>query len=277
MSDEGKIDKFNFKNLTKNKNPYRNYALIGPTQSGKTTVIKTILYYLSPLIRYVVIVSASAQMDNEYKGMIPDIYTYENYSEDVISNILDDQMTLKKKIEDHICPENVKKMVVIIFDDIIGTESKWKKNELMDKIMTAGRHFYISFIISVQNPIFVPAKMRENMGYTIATSINTEKRMKTFYEQFVKNCRYDTFLKIYKTIMKEKYNLIVLDNATGGNTDKLNKYLFYGRAIAPNKFPKGIRIGIRRVWELNSKYFDPNHLYKKSKKKGGEIEITLAK
>lgn len=215
---ESKINKFNFEKLTNDR--CRNIAIIGPTQSGKTTVIKTILSHLSSVMRYAVVFST-----DKYTGS--NVYAYEKYSEDRVKAVCDDQIKIRNDKTDHE-KRGISSMVAIVLDDIINNESKLGKNDdIIERIITNGAYYNISLIISVQNPLFVPPKMRENLGYVIATSINTEKRIKTFYEYYIKDYKFEEFVIIYKTIMQEKYNLMIIDNTIW------TANIFYGKATLP--------------------------------------------
>jgi len=184
MSEVYELKKFNLKSMTKFNEPYHTIGIIGGRGTGKTTIIRNILYYFHPLIRYTIIFSGTAHFENEYKGMIPELYMHEKLDDKIIDQIFIDQSRLINKINEGKVHKGCKKLVIIILDDIVGTNKEWKNSINLEKILKQGRHFNILLILSVQTPLNIPSGLRDNFNYVISTSINTDKRKTTLYENF---------------------------------------------------------------------------------------------
>jgi hypothetical protein len=255
------IKRFHLKDLKE----YATTAIIGIRGSGKTVIIKYILYYNYKKIRIPVLISSTAQMEEDFKGVVPDIYTFENYDPDKINILIRDQWLLKKKIDDGHVSSKVKKNSYLIMDDIVGTDPAWKKDMLFKRTFFAGRHYWLSNIISVQTPMQNPAEYRDNIDYIIVTAITTDKRKKFFYENFW-NSRFGNFrdfCDIFDTIMSEKYNFMLIDNksAKRGDCDSVNKYVYWGKTHDPkNLISKPV--GLDFIWELNKKYYNEDWIMK---------------
>lgn len=240
--------------------PYSTIAVIGPRGSGKTVIVKYYLYYKNREIRIPILISSTAQMQEDFKDMVPDLYIYENYNTDILSTVLNDQGLLKKKIEDGNCSVNVKKHSVIVMDDIVGTDPIWKKDTLFKRTFFAGRHYYMTNIISIQNLLHLPAEYRDNIDYIIVTAINTDKRKKFFFENYW-NSRfgnYKEFCDIFdKIVTSAKYNFMLVNNraAKKGECSTVDEYVFWGRTHDPKNLINR-RVGHKFIWELNDKYYN---------------------
>lgn len=210
------IDKFNFENLLKpHTYTYKNIGIIG---SENTNLIKTILNHLSPLVHHVYIFSSHIETDY----IEPGVNMYKEFSERVLENIMNDQIKIKRKIDENIIEDYKKKRVVIVLDDIS------KENDILNWIIMCGCHFYITLIVAVNSPLSVPIKLRDNMC-CITTGLNTVKRLKLFHKHYLHDIEYSKFLKIYESIMKEKYSFMIIIDNFWVNDSNLNQHLFYGK------------------------------------------------
>jgi len=234
-------------------------AIVGGRGRGKSTLIRNLLYYNYKKIRIPLLISGTASLNNDFAGMIPELCVHDKYKPEKINALIKDQAILKTKILKGLCSPNVKKIAYLIMDDIIGTDTIWKKDSSFARIFYAGRHFWFTNIIAVQNPISIPPGFRENIDYFITTSVSTEKRKKHIFEHFW-NDRfgdYNYFKGLLHKITNKDHYCMLLDNKN--NAKCLSKYVYWVKGTHPLKIPKK-KIGLKYLWELNKKYYNPNHV-----------------
>lgn len=233
-------------------------AAIGTRGSGKTNIIKYILYYKSHLIRIPAIVGGTEDVTGDFKNIVPDLFIYEDYIPEKIAYLIKDQGLLISKINAGTVSDKVKHDSILIMDDIVGTSTAWKKDKGFKKMFFAGRHIGITNIVSVQSPKHIPSDYRDNINYLIITNISTDSRKKFLYDHYW-NSRfgdYAMFESIYNSIMKVKHNFMLIDNMAGSSTDDISKYVYWGRTHHPRNL-KSRRVGLKLLWDLNDKYFNP--------------------
>lgn len=253
-------------------------AIIGTRGSGKTVIIKYFLYYNHKRIRIPMLISATAQLEGDFKGVLPDLFIYENYDPDKIQLLINDQMQVKKKYENGIVNPRIKKHSVLIMDDIVGTDKIWKKDKGFKNTFFAGRHYWLSNIVSVQTPMQIPPEYRDNIDYVIVTSITTDKRKRSLYDNFW-DSRYGTYKEfntVFKKILSKKYNFMVIDNyrSKKGECDSIKDYVFWGRTHHP-RYIKARKVGIKAIWDINTKFFDRDYMMNHSLTKKGKQPILI--
>lgn len=263
-----KIKRYSLRNLR----PYSTIVLIGGRGMGKTTIIKTIMYYNYKKIRTCMLVSATAESNGDFNGIVPNVLIYENYDSSKMKTLISDQHITKKKIKKGICPSNIKSHSYVLFDDIIGTDPTWKKDKEFKQMMFAGRHARLTNIISIQHAKALPVDYRDNIDYMIITDISSKKRKQFFHEQYWdhKYGNYKTFEKYYNSIKsKHKYNFILIDKKAAGKD--ISEYMFYGRA--PSRIPRK-KVGLKAYWDIN-KFYNQDYLLESFTKDQDENIIDL--
>lgn len=244
-------------------------GLIGSRGTGKTNIIKTLLYYKKPFIRFPLLISGTAQTNGDFIGVIPEILTFDKYIPDKVQNFIADQTVVKNKLVKGDCKKNVKNLGFLIMDDIVGTDPIWKKDPNVNKIFYAGRHFNITNILSVQTPLKLPSNLRGNLDYVIITSVRSKRDMEVLYEQYW-NGRFGDkkkFEKYVTKILSKKHRFVLLDNKS--KADDVTEYLYYVKPPHPKYIPVE-KVGLKYIWEIEKRYFNPNWITK-------DMNITKSK
>ncbi len=245
-------------------------GLIAPRKSGKTGLIKWFLYYNHKKIRIPLLVSATAEMNQDYRDIIPDTLIYSDYNKESVRAFLEDQKNLKHKISDGEVNDNVKKDSVLILDDIVGTSKEWERDKGFQKMVFAGRHFNCTNIISVQKPLSIPADYRNNFEYLIICGITSKKSKDDLFNKFWNDSFGDKnmFNTLLGEITKEKYRFMLIDfyGETKPGKNIVESSIFWIKTHDPNLLRgKQFRVGNKSLWKANDKMYDPKWMYKKTK------------
>jgi hypothetical protein len=251
-----KIGKFHLSSILDGDNPYKTIAIIGPHGSGKTTIIRGILNACNHRIRYPILFCGSSSGESEYDDVVPNLLTYDSFDTKILTSIFSTQSMLKKKLDESGANKNIKDMVVVILDDIIGTNKDWKSSPQAQKLISAGRHFMIFTIISIQSPLFLPPQFRDNMDFIFCTNIQNEQKRKKFYDQYVDSqlATYKSYEAICKNIYSIPYEFLVLDKCSKNKS----KVMFHG--TISKSYLKKRRIGIEYIWRTNELYYNKDYL-----------------
>lgn len=184
-----------------NKNDFTNFILIlGPPMSGKTHLIK---YMITDLFKNKKLdyglVFCKTSFNNSY-NFLPEKYIHNDYNEEVIKNLLRIQIQQKEN-------GNSKK-AFIIFDDVLGSINL--NSNFITELFTEYRHYNLTILFATQYLLKIPPLIRECQNNFICLGGNTDKTMKSVFENFMQD------FKDYKTcrefILKytKDYNYILV-------------------------------------------------------------------
>ena len=174
-----KIQKFNLNNVVSNSH----IAIIGKRGSGKKILVNDILQNLNKKNAEIIIVSPLERMNSFYKLKCPlakikyeltdelllDILTLGEKEEKIVCdkeiNTSDGELImLNESSDDSINPDYNK---IVVFDDCLCGKKSWLKNENFLEILMNGRHYGITYIITMQYPYINVPDIRLNFDYVM--------------------------------------------------------------------------------------------------------------
>lgn len=132
----------------------------GMKKSGKSVLIKHIIWSYRDHFAYIVVFSGSEQVNDAYGSFLPKKYIHSKYEADVMKSITEKQKKFKQAGKDVHC--------LIIFDDCLGEGFDWRKPTLNPELITlatSNRHYNISIAICSQSPRLIPPTWRSNADY----------------------------------------------------------------------------------------------------------------
>ena len=156
-----------------------------------------------------------------FDGKIPADCFFTEYSENDLTNILNEQNTVIKLLKKHKKTKYLANRILFIFDDLVGSNlfSQDRKNPF--KIFnTRHRHYSASIIMVTQGYKEIPKTVRTNWSCLVLFETANEKELEVIYEEFTMSLKRGKWDEIYRY-------------ATGGDHDFL--YFNYQK-------PKGERV-----------------------------------
>jgi len=236
-------------------------VIIGTRGSGKTTVIKWIVYYNYRVIRYPYLVSGTAGIEGTFRGQIPDSMIFGSYDSESLGMLIADQVALMERIRDGRCPQNVKKTSMFIMDSVGCSDKKWRNDTNFKKIIYMGRFLNMTSIMSVQRHMNIRAEHRENLDYVIIMGFTGERQMRSFYREYWNRGFGDfkLFKSIVEAIFSENHNFMILDNyaVKRGECKRVEDYVFGGRCPDPKYIPPNRWACHRDILKYHKKHYDP--------------------
>ena len=220
-----KLKKFDMSSIEEHKI----IVMIGKRGTGKSFLIKDLLFHKSDLkilkIYYIpvgTVVSPTEKMNKFFSDFIPPIFIHEEYSPELVRNILKRQSDIIRKINTGEYGDEVDPRAFLIFDDCLY-DDKWAKDKNMRAIFMNGRHFKLTFLLTMQFPLGIKPHMRTNIDYTFILRENIVSNRRRIYEHYAG--MFPTF-EIFCKIMDqctENYECLVIHNNSKSHHHQLIK------------------------------------------------------
>jgi len=180
--------------------------LVSPVRTGKSTILSNLLLnpnFMRDAFDIVYIISNTIHNDDTsrfLKEQLPETI-WDNYSDEIIQNIINYQKTFPKK-----------KMpkIAIILDDFLGI----KQNSMIYFLASRFRHYNIGLLcMATQLLRGVPTVIRQNATHAIFGSPNpNSQEMEKICEEF--GSLYegkDNFLALYNQAAQKRFDFLYLD------------------------------------------------------------------
>jgi hypothetical protein len=208
--------------------PNCNIIVIGKRNTGKSTLIKYILYYIRNVVPMIIAMSGTERTNNFYKKILPEMLVYEEVDSNKFQPILDRQIQLREKILNKKSKyKNTNPNIALVLDDCVD-RTDWTKDDAINFFTTNGRHAALTFIVVTQESKKLPPSMRTNADYIFISKTNGFTERKKIRDDYLgmisdkKECD-----RIFSEYTKD-YKFLVVDNVTK-NTNVKNQ-LFWCKA-----------------------------------------------
>lgn len=234
-----------YKDLPK---PSFRWVLIGSTGSGKTNLIKNIVFnFYKEYFDEIYIFIGSIDDKEEYERL-SELTTFKKFNKKkgelykskkgymsdkvkVMNNITLDQIEeLYNDIEEEQSTENKKIRTLFIFDDMI-TDNIFKRNmslNVMDKLFVQGRHINLSVIISSQKYTALNPNIRtQNSSHLTIFNGLTNKAIKEISRENSGHIDEETFENLYFDTTKERYSFLHINKFNPKNRKFQDKNFNY--------------------------------------------------
>lgn len=195
------IKKFRMDAIKKRKN----IVVIGKRGSGKSILMKDILYHIRKRVDTAFAMSPTHESVKMFESIMPKSHVYDGYSLDTIQNLIAVMASLVS--------QGKEREVALCTDDCMF-EKGIMKTEEMRLIHMNGRHYNIWYINSVQYITDMGPAIRTNVDYVFALKENTIAGKKRLYDFFFGV--FPDFKEFCLTFDKctENHSCLVLDNST---------------------------------------------------------------
>lgn len=214
---------------------------IGKRGSGKTCLIRDLMYNMRNKLDFGVAVSPTEESNQAFSAYVPRSCIYSDYSPGVLDMLMKTQRQQVKR--------GKFRHVYLILDDM-AYEKKVLSSTPMRQLLYNGRHSKITFCYAVQYLVDFPAAFRAQVDYVFCLRDNVmtskEKLWKFFFGMFQD---FRDFNKTF-TACTQGYDCIVLDNTVKSNN--IADSVFWYRAEP--ELPK-FQLGRQVYWDLDRRFF----------------------
>ena len=253
--------------------PDKVIVFIGKRETGKSFLCKDLLYYHRN-VPVGTVISGTESANCFYGNIIPSIFIHDEYTPEIIKNVLKRQKTVKKQmisqLNDSGCT-NINPNSFLILDDCLY-DGSWTKDKNVRSIFMNGRHWHIMFIITMQFPLGIPPNLRTNIDYVFILRENIVSNRKRIYEHYAGMFpTFETFCQVMDQCT-ENFECLVINNNAKSN--KLDEQVFWYKASDHPPF----KIGASSLWIHHKKHYDPSHdSSEDDHKKKGYSKINVKK
>eukprot|EP00798_Chlamydomonas_sp_ICE-L_P009413 gene9413-biopygen9358 len=220
-------------------------VLIGKRETGKSFLVRDILFH-NRAIPIGTVISPTEESNKFYSNMIPHMFIHDEFSPDIIDNVIKRQKLLARKVDKQIQvygSSNIDTRAFLILDDCLFDKT-WASDTGIRYLFMNGRHLPIMFMITMQHPMGIPHNLRTNIDYVFILRENVVSNRKRIYDNYAGMFpSFDMFCQVMDQCT-ENYECLVINNNVQSN--KLEDQVFWYKAEPHDHF----KLGSKEVWEL---------------------------
>jgi hypothetical protein len=275
MSEPVKIDRMYINDFE----IYSNIAVIGKKMSGKTSLASWLMYYTQKKHKLAVIFSKTCEMTHVFDGPVNQLLQNKQYSSKIMKQIQNMQICSTEINEEREKHNKRKKRdgIMIIIDDLSADaktkENNWTKDTNFLEFMFDGRHYKITFILCVHDPMIIPSMARENLDYIVIAQNLTNAAFEKFYKHYWQDT-FDDKITLKQTMEKctQEYKMMVINRKKMLNTkiNSISDIVSYIDVQNPKKIPK-YRFGSKSINKILDKIYDKDWQRKARKSAMGKL------
>ena len=150
-------------------------VFIGKPGTGKSTLIKYILYSKMDIIPYAVVMNGTEESTKFYSEIFPPLFVYNEYNEKIIENFVKRQQEAKNTLKNP--------WGLLLLDDCTDARSVFKST-IQNNIFKNGRHYKMLYFLSLQYSVDLPPAQRTCVDGAFIFKETNEKNLKNLYENY---------------------------------------------------------------------------------------------
>lgn len=256
-------------------------CMIAKRASGKSWIVRDIISKKKDIPASVVI-APTDKLSQFYDEFIPSSFIHYEYDTNILSKIFHRQELLIKKNQQRV--KDGKKPIdtrcILIMDDCLAQKGSWMKDKNILELLQNGRHYHITFVLTMQYALGITPELRSNFDYVFLLGedfINNRKKLYDHYAGMFPS--FDIFQQVF-TEVTDNFGCMVLNNRV--KSKFIQEKVFWYKADKPNS---DLKIGSEQFNKFHSKFFDKDWQTNKkqvfdinefvTKKKNANITIKL--
>jgi hypothetical protein len=216
--------------------------MVAKRNSGKSVLVRDIMFHKRGMPVGVVI-SPTEKLNKTYGGIIPDSYIYDKYTPDIVNRLMLRQEKMLDKMEKN---TKIDPSMMLVFDDCLA-DKKWVKDDVIRSLFMNGRHYKMTYILTMQYSLGIPPELRSNIDYIFILRENFVNNRRRLHEHYAG--MFPTFDLFEKAMRKctADYGCLVIDNTTKSQNIE-DQVFWYKASIHPS-----FRLGSPKFWKFHDK------------------------
>lgn len=217
------LNEFDIKKIT----PDSVCVFLGKRGSGKTTLIKDILYHMNNYFKLGIVMSGTDHINGDYNSIIPKKLIFDEYKPEIVNKLMERQKNAILNGDKYL-------NAFLLLDDVLQDSKIWKKDKTMQNIFYNGRHYKLFLIIASQYAMGLPPDFRSNIDYIFLSRFNQKtdkKKLFDHYAGYFEN--FYEFEKLYNQVTEDN-RCMIIDCKT--KSSDFQEQVFYYKAKVRKPF-----------------------------------------
>ena len=251
-------------------------VMIAKRGSGKSVLCRAILKHFKN-IPVGMIIAPTDKINNFYGSFFPELYVHYGFKSEIIEKLLHRQELIIEKSKRH---RNLNPSAFIVMDDCLAKKKSWMKDEQITELLYNGRHYKITYILTMQYPLGITPDLRCNFDYIFLLAEDLLTNQKKMYEHYAGMFPNLNSFKAAFSVLTENHGCMVIVNR-GARKEFRDKVFWY--KAEDKECPRNV-IGCRQFWKFNEnnyninwkkkdKRFNIDECVAKTKKAGGTLKV----
>lgn len=220
-------------------------VVIGKPGTGKSTLIKALLYSKKHIFPVGMAMSGSEDSNHAYKGMMPSTFVFNEYNEDKIKDFVKRQKIAKKHLSNP--------WAVMILDDCTDDPKIFNKS-LQHALYKKGRHWSMMYILSLQYAMDVKPVIRTNVDGVFILREPLLKNRKSLYENYASIIPdFSTFCTLMDNLTDD-FSCMYIHGTT--TTNEWQECVYYWKAP---QIRDDWKLGSPEYWAFHEQRYNPEY------------------
>lgn len=258
-------------------------VMIAKRGSGKSWVVRAILTHFARKIPMGIIISPTDEMNGFYHNFVPDSYIYYEFKAEVVENLLNHQRwIIEKQKERKKKGKETNTKAFIVMDDCLSSKGEWAKDQNVSKLLFDGRHYHITYILTMQFPLGIKPELRLNFDYVFLLADDTVSNQKRIFEHYAGIFpNFESFRQVFKQLTAEFGTMVIVNR---GVRDNILEKIYYYKApdlsnsnieLGGNQYRKFNKLNYDQEWRKHkSEGFDADQAFNKKRLQSGKITVN---
>jgi hypothetical protein len=242
------LTKYNLKNIT----PFAAMCVIGSRGSGKSILIRDMLYQHRDITT--VIIAPTDRMNGFYSEFVPSLYVHYEYSSELLTKIFKRQMDLIEKNKQRVAAgkKSIDDRLFLVMDDCLASKAAWEKDPNINEMLMNGRHYHIYFVLCLQFALGINPSTRSNLDAIFLLGEDFISNQKRLYDHYCGMFpSFDIFKRVFLKVTNN-FGVMVINNRKKGGL--INEKVFWYKANMTPQFT----IGNKKYLEFHKNFFNKN-------------------
>lgn len=216
--------------------------------TGKSSLMKDLLYNHRAKFPVGLIMSETNKDSKDFAGLVPDLFTHDNYNQEALDNmVIRQRRMVRKNGEGH--PSN---FAFIILDDCMD-DTSWVHHPTIKGIFKNGRHWDLFFLLAMQYCLDIPPPLRTALDYIFILREPNLRNRKQLWENYASI--FPTFNMFCDALddLTQNYHCMVIKNRVLSN--RIEDVVFWYKA----RIHKPFRIGTQEWWRWADTHYNSRY------------------
>lgn len=221
--------------------------VIGGSGSGKSKLIKSLIYSKKHMIPCGMFMSGSEDNNHDLNEYIPDLFVYNSYDEKSLESLIKRQKYAQKyKVPNPWC--------LLLLDDVTDS-SKIFNSEIQSALFKRGRHMKLMYILSLQYALDLRATLRNSIDGVFILREPSPKIRRKLWENYAGIIPdFKMFCDMMDQLTTDHTAIYIHNRSTSNNIEDC---VYYYRADI--KKLDSFKFGCPEFWKCHHERYDQNY------------------